>query len=95
MKWRELYKDLKNVLLKHVRPPKTEAERVEVGLVKSIIKLQQQQKDLNKIRDGFGDLARQLKDDDVFRELDKLAKMAPTDPDSCEPVARSEDVMFR
>jgi hypothetical protein len=96
IKWKELYKDMKNVLLKHFRP-EVGPEPVEVQLLKSISRIQAQQKSLNDIREGFAPLAKQLGDGEILRELDRLAKMAPTEAESCDPVVRSdakEDLMF-
>ena len=62
--WKQLSNDLKSVFLKHFRP-EVDKDPSEVQLLKMIVSLQKQQKDMNKIREGIGDSARLLKDDQI------------------------------
>jgi hypothetical protein len=93
MKPTELIKDLRTVFLKHFRPT-VDKEPIEAQLVKMIVTLQKQQTDLNKIRDGIGDNAKLLNNSEVFKELDKLCKLAPSESGG-ECVARSDRDMDR
>lgn len=92
IKWKELYKDMKNVLLKHFRPETPEPDGPAVGLIQMIQALQARQKELNDLRDSTAELVGMLQDNDVLLELRRLEAMAPKE--SVEPVACSEDVMF-
>lgn len=92
MKWRELYKDLRGVLLKHFRPQKPEPDGPAVGLIQMIQALQARQKELNGLRDSTAELVGMLQDNDVLSELHRLEAMTPKE--SVEPLASSEDVMF-
>ena len=91
MKPKELYKDLLQVFKKHFRP-EVDPDPVEVGLLKMVVSVQKQQRDLNNIRDGLGESVRLLNDSEILKEFSRLQQLAPSE--SAEPVARSEDVMF-
>ncbi len=91
IEWGELCKDLKNVLLKHFRP-EVGPEPAEVGLLKMVVSVQKQQRDLNNIRDELGESVRLLNASEILKEFSRLQQLAPSE--GAEPVARSEDVMF-
>ena len=93
VKWSDLFKDLKGVLLKHFRPT-VDPDPVEVKVLKMIVSVQKQQRELNGIRDGIGESVRLLNDSEILQEFDRLAKMPPAESESVEPVASHEDVMF-
>jgi hypothetical protein len=96
VKWSDLFKDLKGVILKHFRPEKPEAMCPEARLIQMINLVKNQQKSVNGLRDGLLPLVDMMKNDEVLSELHRLEAMAPKE--SIEPVASSdkdEDVMFR
>lgn len=93
MKWKALYNDLRTVLMKHFRPPAPEKESSEVLLLRHIVSLQKQQRDLTKLRDNMAPLVQLLKNDELFQELDRLAAMAPA-PDAPDLKRTNEDIMF-
>lgn len=94
MKLKELYRDLRQVFKKHIRPD-VDKDPTEVQLIKMIVKLQKQQKDINAIRDGVGESARLLNNSEVFKEFEKLQKLAPSE-DNTERLRTNanEDPMF-
>jgi hypothetical protein len=92
MKLRALFGDLKSVFMKHFRPPVVK-EPTEVLLIKQIQHIQELQKHINSVHDDLAGVARQLKSDDVFKELDRLAKLAPDSAESPHTDV-NEDLMF-
>jgi len=93
IKWKELYEDMKNVLKKHFRPEKPEEMCPEAQLIQMIRLVENQQKNVNGLRDGLLPLVDMMKSDEVLSELHRLEAMA-LPKESVEPVANSEDVMF-
>lgn len=88
MNWKSLYNDLISVFKRHFMPPiptqaipvpKPEADIPAVRLVKMIAGLQRQQQELNNLRASITSSAGLFKDDEVLRELSRLAAMAPND----------------
>lgn len=87
-----LLADLKAVLVKHLRPraPRMSTEALLLNQIRS---LQEQQRLLNSIREDLAIVAADLKDGEVFRELDQLAAIIP--PVKGKACREDDDIMFR
>ncbi len=78
IKWKSLFDDLKTVFKKHFsEPEKAPMQDSTVALMQMIHSLQKQQASLNNIRDDVAKTAALIKNDEIFREMDRLAAMAP------------------
>ena len=94
MKLKAFYKDLCQVFKKHFRPA-IDKDPSEVKLIKIIASLQKQQKDMNDMRASLGESVRMLGDSEVFKEFDKLQKLAPSEDSTERPRSDAkEDLMF-
>ena len=94
MKLKAFYKDLCQVFKKHFRPA-IDKDPSEVKLIKIIASLQKQQKDMNDMRDSLGESVRMLGDSEVFKEFDKLQKLAPSeDGGNVDRSDKDKDRMF-
>lgn len=96
MKLKAFYKDLCQVFKKHFRPV-IDKDPSEVKLIKMIVSLQKQQTGINEIRNGLGESVKLLNDSEVFKEFDKLQKLAPGDSEDIteRPCSNAkEDRMF-
>jgi hypothetical protein len=81
IKWRDMYNDFKTVIVKHLRLPEPESIVPEAQLIQMIQLVQKQQKSVNELRDRLVPLVDGMKNEEVFREFDRLATMAPTKSD--------------
>ncbi|OPX77353.1 MAG: hypothetical protein A4E48_00073 [Methanosaeta sp. PtaU1.Bin060] len=87
-----LLNDLKAVLVRHFRPsaPRMSSEALLLHQIRS---LQEQQRLLNSIREDLAVVAAELKDGEVFQELDRLAAtISPVKGKACR---EDDDIMFR